>query len=243
MITAPKLTQLEPPPIDAVTPQTAQLVITTVTGALVFLSLCYTLYVWNRRGTPLYFFVLLGGAIAMLNEPWLDLISQIYFPRIDGWIVFEAYGRPMPLWGLLAYTLFFGTQTIAVLELLRKGVSRGKLWLGFVGVWIFNIALEAVVLETEIYFYFGFQPLRIGLFPAVWLVLNAVGVAVAVATLTHFRNFFIGPRVVLAALLAPVTQLAGLWLGIPHFMFLNSGHSELVKTLASAVSIVIGLII
>lgn len=242
MITTLKLSGLTPPPVDAATPETAQLVTTTVTGILVFLSLCYTLWVWKKRGTPLYFLILLGGSVCILIEPWLDLISQIWFPS-DGWIVFEAYGRPMPLWGLFAYTLFFGTQTFAILELLHRGVSRGKFWLGLVGVWIFNIALEVTVLSTDLYFYYGYQPLRVGDFPAVWLVLNCVGVALAVAIFMRFRDFFTGPRVLLAAVVAPVCQLAGLWLGIPHFMALNSDVSAVVKTVASAVSILIGLLV
>jgi hypothetical protein len=242
MITIPKSTGLTPPPIDAMTPETAQLIATTVTGILVFLSLCYTLWMWKRRGTPLYFLILLGGSACMLIEPWLDLISQIWFPS-DGWIVFEAYGRPMPLWGLFAYTLFFGTQTFAILELLHKGVSRAKFWLGLIGVWIFNIALEVTVLSADLYFYYGYQPLRIGDFPAVWLVLNCAGVALAAAIFMRFGDFFTGPRVLLAVAVAPVCQLAALWLGIPHFMALNSDVSAVLKTVASAVSIVIGLLV
>jgi hypothetical protein len=235
-------TGLIPAPIGATTPQTAQLVTTAVTGILVFLSVCYALWVWKSRGTPLYFFVLLGGAVCILNEPWLDLISQIWFPK-DGWIVFEAYGRSMTLWGLFSYTVFFGTQTFAVLELLRRGVSRAKFWAGLVGVWAFNVALEATVLSTDLYFYYGYQPLRIGDFPAVWLVLNCIGVALAAAIFIRFRDFFTGPRVIFAAVVAPMCQLVGLWFGIPHFYALNSDASSAVKTVASALSIVVGLVV
>ena len=232
-----------PPPIDAVTPPTAQLVTTTITGLLVLVSLGYTLAIWKRRGTPFYFFILVGGCLCVLNEPWLDLISQIYFPRTDGWIVFEAYGRSIPLWGVFSYTVFFGTQTFAVLELLQRGISRGRFWLGLLGVWAFNLALEVTVLRTALYSYFGYQPLRIGDFPAVWIVLNSVGVALAVAIFMRFRDFFTGPRVLLAVVVAPVCQLAGLWLGTPHFIALNSDASAAVKTVASAVSIAIGLLV
>jgi hypothetical protein len=242
-VTAPGLTRLVPPPIDAVTPDTAQLVVTAVTGTLVLLSLGYTLVVWRRQGTPLYFLILLGGCIAILNEPALDLISQIYFPREGGWKIFEAYGRPMPLWAVFSYTVFFGTQTFAVLELLRHGISRAKFWLGLIGVWIFNLALEVPVLRTELYFYVGYQPLRIIDFPAVWLVLNSVGVGLAVAIFLRFRDFFTGPRVLVAVAVPAVCQVAALWLGTPHFLLLNSDQSHVVKILASALSIVIGLFV
>jgi hypothetical protein len=234
---------MTPLPIGAVTPQTAQLVTTAVTGMLVLVSLCYALVTWRRRGTPLYLLILLGGCLCVLNEPWLDLISQIYFPRTGGWIVFEAYGRSIPLWAVFSYTVFFGTQTFAVLELLRRGISRSKFWVGLLAVWAFNLALEVTVLTTDLYSYFGYQPLRIGDFPAVWLVLNSVGVALAVAIFMRFRDFFTGPRVLLAVVVAPVCQLAGLWLGTPHFMDLNSDASGGVKTLASVVSILIGLFV
>jgi len=242
-MTTPTLTHLLPAPIDAATPHTAQLVVTAVTGTLVFLSLCYALVVWKRRGTPLYLLILLGGCVAILTEPALDLISQIYFPRNGSWTVFEAYGRPMPVWAVFSYTVFFGTQTFAILEVLRRGITRAKFWLGVAGVWIFNIALEVTVLRTHIYFYFGYQPLRIGDFPAVWLTLISVGVVLAVAIFLRFRDFFTGPRALIAVAVVPVCQVAALWLGTPHFLLLNSDQSHAAKTLASAVSVIAGLVV
>jgi hypothetical protein len=236
-------TGLIAPPIDAATPHTAQLVVTAVTGILVLVSVLYALLMWNRRGTPLYLLILLGGGLAILNEPALDLVSQIYFPRNGSWTVFEAYGRTMPVWAVFSYIVFFGTQTVAILEVLRHGVTRTKIWLGVAGVWIFNIALEVTVLKTGIYFYFGHQPLRIGDFPAVWLTLNSVGVALAVAVFFAGREFFTGPRVLTAVAVPPACQVAALWLGTPHFLALNSDQPQAVKTLASAASIVIGLIV
>lgn len=236
------MTHLVAPPVDAVTPATANLVTTLVTGSLVLISLIYALRIWKTRGSALYFVVLISGALCMLSEPWLDIISQIWFPS-DGWIVFEAYGRTMTLWGLFSYTVFFGTQTFVILELLRRGVTRGNFWAGMLGVWAFNIALEATVLASKLYFYYGEQPLRIGEFPAVWIVLNSIGVALAAAILHKFGSFFTGPRVVAAIVVAPLCQLVGLWVGYPHFYALNSDASMAVKTAASAASIVIGLIV
>ncbi|MUL65924.1 hypothetical protein BOO86_15720 [Mycobacterium sp. CBMA 234] len=229
------------PPLDTPTPATAQLVVTAITGTLVLGALTYALMYWRRRGTPLYLFILLGGALAVLNEPALDLVSQIWFPR-GGWTVFEAYGRPMPVWALLSYTTFFGTQTFAVLELLKRGITRSRFWMGMAGVWLFNIALEVPVLRTELYFYFGYQPLRILDFPAVWLVLNSIGVALAVVIFQRFGDFFTGRRMLLAATVPPICQLVGLWFGTAHFVLLNTDASTLAKTVGTAVSIIAGLI-
>jgi hypothetical protein len=235
--------QMTPPPYDAVAPHTAQVVLTTIEAVLVALTLCYALVTWKRRKTPLLLLILIGGAVAIVNEPALDLISQIYFPCRGSWIVFEAYGRPMAVWGVLSYTLYFGTLVLAAVELLRRGATRLRFWLVVVGVWILNSLLEVVMLRTGIYFYFGYQPLRIGLFPAVWLVLNAVGAIGAAAILLRFRTFFTGPRVLLAAVVAPVCQVAALWIGTAHFILLNSGQSHAVKTLGSLVTIVAGLLV
>lgn len=230
------------PPWDAITPHTPQVAVTTVTGALVAVTLVYTLAMWRRRGTPFYLLILLGGLLCILNEPALDLVSQIYFPRREAWTVFEAYGRPMPAWGVLSYTVFFGTQTIAAVELLRRGASRARFWLVVVGVWVLNSCLEVTMLNTRIYFYFGDQPLRIGQFPAVWLVLNVIGVVTAAALFLRFRSFFTGPRTLLAMLVPPICQVVGLWFGTPHFLLLNSDQSHTAKVIASLVSIVAGLV-
>lgn len=229
------------PPVEAVTPHLPQVLVTVVTGALVLATLGYTLVNRRSSGSWLYLFVLLGGAICIFNEPALDLISQIYFPRAGAYKVFEAYGRVMPAWAVLSYAVFFGSQTIIAIKLLDRGVTRSRLWMIVVGVWISNCALEITMLHTKIYFYFGYQPLRIGSFPAAWLVINVVGVIAAAVVIRHFRSFFTGPRVVLVAAVPPLGQLLGLWIGTPHLVLLNSSQSHLVKSLASLVTIVAGL--
>jgi len=230
------------PPWDAVTPHAAQVAVTAVTGSLVALTLVFTLVMWRKRGTPLYLFILLGGALAIFNEPRLDLVSQIYFPWRESWTVFEAYGRTIPVWGVMSYTLYFGTLTLTAVELLRNGATRTKFWLVVLGVWVLNSCLEVTMLNTGIYFYFGEQPLRIGLFPAVWLVLNDIGVVLAATIILRLRPFFTGARVALAAIVPPIAQEVGLWFGTPHFMLVSSDQSYALKTAGSLVSIVAGLL-
>ena len=232
------------PPLGAETPDAAQFAVTTVTGVLVAVTLVYTLAVWQRRGTPLYLAILAGGAVAALNEPALDLVSQIYFPSEGAWKVFEAYGRTIPAWAVLSYTLYFGMQTLVAVEFIqRRGATRQAFWGVIIGTWVFNSALEVTMLRTDIYFYFGYQPLRIGDFPAVWLVLNSVGVALAVLILLRLPRVFKGRRVALAAAVPPLCQVAALWLGTPHFLLLNSNQSHMAKTAASLLSIVAGLVV
>ncbi len=157
-------------PVEAVTPHTPQLLVTSITAALVVAALTYTLVVWRRRGTPLYLLILLGGCLAILNEAALDLVSQIYFPSEDAWVAFEAYGRTMPIWAVLSYTLYFGAV------FLRAG------------------------------------------------------------------PFFTGPMTLLAVAVPPLGQLLALWVGTPHFLLLNSDASLAAKTVASLVSVLIGLV-
>lgn len=210
------------PPLDAVTPHDAQLAVTVVTGAIVAAMFVYALVVWGRRRTPVPLLLLSGATLCAINEVPLDLLGQIYFPRHEAYEAYEAYGRVIPWWVVFAYTIFFGMLSVAMLAWLQRGVTLGRVWTGVGVICLCNALLEVTVLSTDVYFYFGYQPLRIGDFPAVWLAINSLGVLTICVVVRTFAAYFVGRRVMLLVLVPPLCQIFGAWFGTPHYLVLNS---------------------
>lgn len=221
------------PPLDAVTPHDAQLAVTVVTGAIVAAMFVYALVVWGRRRTPVPLLLLSGATLCAINEVPLDLLGQIYFPRHEAYEAYEAYGRVIPWWVVFAYTIFFGMLSVAMLAWLQRGVTLGRVWTGVGVICLCNALLEVTVLSTDVYFYFGYQPLRIGDFPAVWLAINSLGVLTICVVVRTFAAYFVGRRVMLLVLVPPLCQIFGAWFGTPHYLVLNSDAGHGAKTLAA----------
>jgi hypothetical protein len=214
-----------PPPLDS-TPQTAHAVVTVVTGLVALGFLLYALRVWRRRGTPVYVVLLAAGLLCVVNEIPLSWAGHFYYPRPDAWEAFEMYGRIVPVWAVFAYTIYCGGLSIAMCEWLRGGVTRARVWIGVLVVGGLDAILEVTVLRTDNYIYYGQQPLRIDRFPSIWMAMNVIAVLGTAAVLGAFPQWFTGRNVWRLLLVLPLCQVAGDWLGTPHFVMLNSGKPE-----------------
>jgi hypothetical protein len=228
---------MTPPPVDAVTPSPEHAIVTTVTGLIVLGILSYCLVTWRRRGTPLYPVMLGGGALSVINEVPLSYAGHFYYPEPDAWQAFEAYGRVIPWWCVFAYTIYVGGLSIAMSEWLDRGITRARVWAGVGVVCLLNVLLEVTVLRTENYFYYGEQPLRIDNFPSIWMAMNVVAVLGSCFLYRMLPQVFTGRRLLLLLPAMPLAQLAGDWVGTPHFLMLNAGVDDLKMTIGSLVGI------
>lgn len=213
------------PPLDA-TPQPAHAIVTIVTGAVALGFLLYAVGVWRRRGTPVYVVLLAAGLVCVVNEIPLSWAGHFYYPRADAWEAFEMYGRIVPFWAVFAYTIYCGGLSIAMCEWLNRGVTRARVWVGVGVVCGLDAILEITVLRTDNYIYYGQQPLRIDRFPSIWMAMNVIAVLGTATVLRAFPRWFAGRNVWRLLVVLPLCQVAGDWLGTPHFILLNSGKPE-----------------
>jgi hypothetical protein len=159
-----------------------------------------------RTVIPLLF--LLGGLLAMFNEPIVDHNGLVWFPTEGQWTLYETFGIPQPIWLALAYVWFFGGQPLVVWRFLEKGAAPRTLWKMFATIVVVDIILEHPGLYANLFLYYGDQPFTFTRFPLWWGVVNSTTPIVA-ATLVHLlRPYFSGKKVIGVALLFPVVQAA-----------------------------------
>jgi hypothetical protein len=232
------------PPRDMVVPETMQTVMTVAVGSVLALMLIGLTVVCVRKRTPLYLFIMGGGAICMFNETALDILGHCYFPETGDWQAYSMLGRAVPVWVALAYVAYFGGLTAIEVLCLRRGVSRKQIWIGVLSIEGLNCLLELPPLSKDLYTYYGEQPLRIaGEFPAVWLVFNCVGSFLAATIIFRALPYLKGPRMLFVVLIPPVCQHAAFWLGLPYVAAINSDAGSGLRTLAALVTLSLGILV
>lgn len=230
-----------PVPVDMTTPDNAQVITTSILGAVVGLMLLGALYLWKRTGNPAGVLVLIGGLICSANEPAVDVLGLCYFPE-DGWTAFEAFDREMPVWLVLAYVGFFGGLTYLTVLAIQRGATRRQMWVSIAGLWVINLILELPILASDLYQYYGDQTFEVAGFPLNWLFINSFGSLLAATVIVRLEPFLTGPRKLLLLVIPQVTYMASWALAGPHFYLTNSEATEAVRYLGSITSAVITVI-
>jgi hypothetical protein len=224
-----------------VMPEGAQTVATVSVAAVAVVVLAVVTVHSLRHRTPLYLLVLLGGAIASLNEPMVDLLGGCLHPQAGGWTVFSTFDRPIPVWVVIAYGLFFGAVPLAVRALMASGSPRTRLLQGVAVIFAANLLIELPILAGGVYVYYGPQPfLAFGLFPLHWLFINASAVAGIAVVLYRWPAAMHGRRALAVVAVPPALQLAGVAAAIPAFSLYNSGAGPLPTALGSLATMAIG---
>ncbi|MHB8690066.1 MAG: hypothetical protein ACYDHH_02360 [Solirubrobacteraceae bacterium] len=213
------------PPLHAVVPATAQTVADLCWGALALIAIVYAIVEWRRTQSLLPIILILGGAIAYLNEPIVDVLGLCWHPRVHQQHLLSTFG-PLPLWGLFAYVVFFGAGPYIVLKLLRRGITRRQFWYGVAGLMAVNLGIEIPLLPTHLYLYYGYHqpPMTVAHLPLYWLFLNVGGPLLAATVLFAAEGHLSGRSLLTAAALIPMTTYAAFSLaaGWPIFSALHS---------------------
>jgi hypothetical protein len=142
-----------------------------------------------RGDGPLLLFCLIGGAVAAVFEPIVDVLGLVYFPRNGSWVAFETMGRPVPLLIAFVYPWYVGGQGYLAYRLFQRGIDRlgvFRLWAIFFAV---NIALETPGLIPGVYTYYGRQPFDFWGFPLWWGFVNPVMPLIAGALIVRLRPY------------------------------------------------------
>ncbi|TAM69759.1 hypothetical protein [Mycobacterium sp.] len=222
-------------------PQSAQLVVTVAMAVLVVGFIGYAMRELVRTRSATLALLLAGGAVSYFNEPIDDVLGLVWHPVAGQWTALDTFAR-VPLWGLGIYVVFFGGMPYVILQALRRGLTRRRLW-AWVGVLVVvDVAVELPVLASGIYSYYGHAPMLIGGFPVYWIVINAVGPLALAVLLLAAGDTFTGWRTLYLTFLPMMFDAAGsIAVGWPIFSALNAQASAPVRWLAAALTIAIGL--
>ena len=207
--------------------------------AVVFFLAClaWVLRACVRERDPLPALAMLGGAIASLEEPWIDSMIKLWYPRDAPLVAFTAFHTPQPLYLHLIYPGFVGLGSYVAYRTIRA--DRGVWWV-FGAICLLDLAFELPATAARVFVYYGHQPFQ--LFHHGWPLwvapINAAGPA-----LGGFLIYVLAPRVrggsrALLALMPPLAY-AGVYgaTGWPEFTMLNGDVAAVVRWLAALVTI------
>jgi len=175
------------PPIGAVIDPTLQFWVTAPFALATIGALVYALLHWRSSGKPTFLLLFVSGGAMMAFEPLVDTVSACWFPQFNSWVVFRAYGRPLPLWLCLDYFFYFGIGVGVTWQMMRRGLTGNHLWLLFLSGILGDFVMEAILLHYDTYYYYGWQPLVFLKFPFWWGPVNSTIVMVAGAIITRFE--------------------------------------------------------
>jgi len=223
------------PPLEMSTPDSAEQVVLTVLWTLVGAFVAGSVYLWWRTGKPTALLLTAGGAVCSLNESLVDVLGHCYFPA-DGWMAQEFFERPVPIWVVLGYVVFFGALVHVNAEVLKRRPSRTAMWIAIGAFWVANTLLELPILASDLYLYYGEQPLEVGGFPLVWLTINSLGSFAAAVVVVRFEPYFTGARQLLLLGVCFGTYMASWTLSMPYFWAVNSDVSGPVLSGAAILS-------
>jgi hypothetical protein len=228
-------TRLPVIPLDAVFNQTAGNYATAIFGVMAGVVFLYGLKYWRDTKSPIVIFMMLGGLTTTLVEPLLDIIGLAWHPMVGQNTAFELIGRPIPVWVVAVYLMYFGGLGSLNYLAFKKGVSTRGVWLWFCVPVLLDIVMEEIMMHFVLYIYYGQQPLiLIQHFPLWWAPCNSMGEFIGVSLLALIGANLRGWKLVLIPILMPIMDAVGYMLvGLPSIYVLNTEHvSPLVTNLA-----------
>ena len=241
-VTMPALVnQIPAPPVDMVMPA----INTTVAIANFVLLAIVTVFVARearRTRSRIPLLILLGAALASLQEPIYDIVGAVWYPERGTIAYIRAFNVSIPLWLIPGYAWYIGGLGNFMYCRMRPGAGRRPLWQYYFLFWLANFALEMPGLNLGIYRYYGDQPFRVLGFPLWMAVTNGLMPLMIGALFNHLRGVLVGPAALLTVVLVPMvvgaTQIAAGW---PTWLALNSGRGATATFIGALVSLGLAL--
>jgi hypothetical protein len=176
----------------------------------------------------------------MAMEAFVDTVGCCWFPRGHSWVVFTAFGRPIPVWLCLAYFFYFGILGGVFWTYMKRGIRPAGVWALFaVGV-VGDAIFEMILLHFHTYIYYGGQPLRVLHFPFWWAPVNSLIVVVVAGVVARFDDYLTGRR---ALLIVPIAVSASAAVnavaGWPSWLVINSKMPWFPRQLGGLLTFVI----
>jgi hypothetical protein len=192
--------------------------------------LCAGMFVYAfrelRRGRgPIMLWCLLGGFLAVVWEPIVDVLGQCWLPsRGQHWIAFTLLNRHVPLMMPFVYSWFVGGQAYLFYRLFTRGIDQRRLFQLWGLVFLVNICLESPGIITDVYTYYGKQPFDIWGFPLWWGFINPLMPMIAAAMIYKLKPHLSGAMLALAtiAIVPGADGVANAFAGWPVIAALNT---------------------
>ena len=230
------------PPTHMVMPATQQALFTAFIFAPLGVALALAIRNLVRGEGPVLLYCIIGGTLAAVFEPIVDVLGLVFFPRQGSWIAFETLGRPMPFLIAFVYPWYVGGQGYLAYRLFQRGIDpRGvlRLWAIFFAV---NIVLETPGLWFGVYTYYGRQPFDFWGFPLWWGFVNPVMPLIAGALILKVRPHLSGWSLVGIIPLIPIADgVANAAVAWPMWATLNTDLPSVATYAASIVTLGLAL--
>jgi hypothetical protein len=141
---------------------------------------------------PLLLYCVIGGAIASIYEAIVNVLGTMIYAEDGIWTAYMTFDRKIPLLIPLAYAWFMGGQGYLCYRKFERGISTA----GIFGLWAIFCVVDAVIetpgILTNVYRYYGAQPLNFWGFPWWYAWANSLVPVIAGAAifrlLPHLRT-------------------------------------------------------
>jgi hypothetical protein len=199
-----------------------------------------------RGKGPIFLYCLIGGAIAVIWEPIVDVIGQCWLPsRGQHWEAFTLLNRHVPLMMPFVYSWFVGGQGYLFYRIYERGIDRRRLTQLWAVVFLVNILLESPGIVADVYTYYGKQPMDIWGFPLWWAIVNPLMPMIAGAMIFKLRPQLRGIGLALATVaIIPVSDgVANAAAGWPVWVALNTNVGYAGTWIASFITLGLALFV
>jgi len=180
----------------------------------------------RRLPSSLPVLALIGGFVAALEEPWINTMIQLWYPRDSPLIVFTPMEHAQPLYVFLVYPGFVGLGAYLVYRSLVKHPDGKHLWQFFGGIVVMDLVFELPTTAAGVFYYYGNQPMQlVGDGWPFWVgPVNAVGPLVAGWLMYRLAPVLTGLRRAVVVVSLPPMAYAGVYgaVGWPVYTLLKT---------------------
>lgn len=201
-----------------------QVVFTLMQAIILALIMAFLVRDCFRQRNWMPFALLVGGAIALLQEPLVDIVGLIWYPPDGAWAVMKVDGHAVPWLCLLGYIWLYPGLGAIVYIMIRNGAGRADIWKFWIGLMVFlMVGVEFYGSGTGVYHYYGEQPLKLFDYAVYWGFINASSTVLTGVLAWALRKHLTGWRTVLSVAIAPLAVGASFFGGgASTYVALNS---------------------
>jgi hypothetical protein len=212
-------------------PHTAE----TVFNIFIFIPLGIALAIAVRHiiggKGPLLLYCILGGALAAMYEPIVDVLGLVYLKEVDALGTFTILDRTMPLYICFVYPWYVGGLGYLAYRLFQRGITMKGLFALWALDFVVDIFLESPGILAGTYLYYGQQPFDIWGFPLWWGFVNPVMPMVAGMLIYKLKPHLTGWKMLGIIPLVPMADgIANAASGFPMWIALNQTDVSYVWT-------------